>query len=142
VQGREDLQAGHQRPRKIRKGLQEGRLASGSVVPIIAVQREQDALGTEMLGQVDGQGEYREIALRQGDMAHPFGVADEVITQSRKIHRLQWCGAGLGQTRCRRLFAPGVPLPIVDPQGVHWFPALPKLVQQRSALDPSREQQQ
>lgn len=61
MRGRRDR---NQRARKRGKRLQEGRLALEAMVPIFAVQGEQEASGTEMLGQVDRQGQHRKIALR------------------------------------------------------------------------------
>ncbi len=98
VQGREDGETWNQRSRKMGKGLQEGRLAPGPVVPIISVQGEQDASGTDMLGEVDREGQYRKIALRQWNVAHPLGFTGEMATQSREIHGLKRCVTGLGET--------------------------------------------
>ena len=141
VQGRQNLQARHQRSRKPREGLQEGRLTPGSVPLIVAIQGKQDAPGAEMLGQIHGEGEHSQIALRQRDVAHPFGIASEIGTESRKVHGLQRRVAVLGEIPCRRPFAPAVALAVINPKGMHGFRLLAKPIQQRGALDPSGEQQ-
>lgn len=78
VQWCRDVEARHQRCRELRECIQELRLAPRPMFLIVAIQREQDATHSEVLGQINRQSQHGQVPLRQRHMTHPLRRSTEI----------------------------------------------------------------